>query len=76
MKKDEYFDIDAEAVRLLKSCVEYYTGYIYDEIIDDVREDVVVCSAISESGNMNDFSSGDVVLSIGRVLCKRLGIEI
>ena len=72
----EFFEIDAEATRLLKSCVDYYTGYIYDEIRDYVREDVVACSEISETGNMNDFTTGDVALSIGRAICERLGVNI
>lgn len=46
-----------------------YRGYIVNEILSDVCEDVD-CAADEE------FSDGDVRLALGRVLCSRLGIDV
>lgn len=46
-----------------------YWGRICENIIDDVVQD------IEETADPVDWSNDDVKLAVGRVLCKRLGIE-
>ena len=58
------------ARELLKQTVSNdYADYILDVIIDDVKEDVFASAD-------EDFNEDDVRFAIGRVLMKKLGIEV
>ena len=58
------------ARELLKNAVSNdYADYILDVIIDDVKEDVFTSAD-------ENFNEDDVRFAIGRVLMKKLGIEI
>ena len=58
------------ARELLKNTVSNdYADYILDAIIDDVKEDVFASAD-------ENFNEDDVRFAIGRVLMKKLGIEI
>lgn len=51
-------------------CIPYeYSRLIFDEIAEEVAEDV-------EASADPDFNDDDIRLAVGRVLVKRLGIEI
>ena len=55
---------------LLKQTVSNdYADYILDVIIDDVKEDVFASAD-------ENFNEDDVRFAIGRVLMKKLGIEV
>ena len=55
----------------LKDAVSYdYAKAIEEAIVDDVLADVNECA------DKREWNSDDVKLAIGRVLCKRLGIEL
>jgi len=58
------FDIVHEAFTFI------YSGKIMDAIRDDVLEDV------KESSAFPNFNVDDVRLAVGRVLCKKLGLEV
>lgn len=72
----KYYQINFMASVLLEKCTDDYASRIYEKIKDYVRNDVAECSAISETGNPDDFADGDVALAIGRAVCEALGIEI
>ena len=58
------------ARELIKQTVsDDYADYILDVIIDDVKEDVLTSAD-------EDFNEDDVRFAIGRVLMKKLGIEV
>ena len=58
------------ARELIKQTVSNdYADYILDVIIDDVKEDVLTSAD-------EDFNEDDVRFAIGRVLMKKLGIEV
>ncbi len=58
------------ARELIKQTVSNdYADYILDVIIDDVKEDVLTSAD-------KDFNEDDVRFAIGRVLMKKLGIEV
>ena len=50
-----------------------YAEYITDAITDEVAEDML---ETSDCVNTGEWSFGDADRAIGRVLCKRLGIEV
>ena len=50
-----------------------YAERITDAIADEVAEDIRETSDFATTG---EWSYGDMGLAIGRVLCKRLGIEV
>lgn len=54
---------------ILKSSVsDEYAGWIMNNIIGDVMEDVEVCAD-------ENYNEDDIRLAIGRVLCDRFGIQ-
>jgi hypothetical protein len=58
------------ARELLKQTVSNdYVDYILNVIIDDVKEDVLTSAD-------ENFNEDDVRFAIGRVLMKKLGIEV
>ena len=58
------------ARELLKQTVsDDYADYILDVIIDDVKEDVFTSAD-------EDFNEDDVRFAFGRVLMKKLGIDV
>lgn len=46
-----------------------YSRYIFDAIEEEVAQDIKECAA-------EEFNDDDVRLAVGRVLMKRLGIEV
>ena len=73
--KNDYSQIDACAMSILNDSIDDYASRIYEKIKFFVREDVIQSSGISDKGDMENFSDGDVKLSIGRALCKNLNME-
>ena len=64
--QDAYRNIDDAAFCLLSKCVDDYASRILECIRDRVRSNVLECSAIAESNDPGDFTTGDVALAIGR----------
>ncbi len=70
LKKNTEFMITTWARELLKNAVSNdYVDYILDVIINDVKEDVFASAD-------ENFNEDDVRFAIGRVLMKKLGIEV
>ena len=63
--------VERLAFLFLENCVSSsYVKNIHENIIDDVFEDVCECA------DPLMFNDDDVRLAIGRVLSKRLGVEV
>lgn len=75
-KKSLLSGLELELRGDILNMLRYFTGdyakILAKELIDDITLDVVKCSDF-ENGI---WSEGDIALAIGRVLCKRLQIEI
>ena len=64
-------DIKAIMVAVLEeACTDNYARYIADEITDEVMEDIKAANTIE------DCTTYDIQLAVGRTLLKRLGISI
>lgn len=61
-------EIRTSALRSLYKITPDYAKEITDKILPDIVEDVSVSASV-------DWNNDDVNLAIGRVLCKKLGIE-
>lgn len=70
MKIKDYSTFTNDCINLLGETISKdYVRYIYTEISGDLIEDV-------ETSADENYSIDDIRLAIGRVLCKRLGIEV
>lgn len=70
MKIKDYSTFTNDCVNLLGETISKdYVRYIYTTISGDLIEDV-------ETSADENYSIDDIRLAIGRVLCKRLGIEV
>lgn len=64
---------DEVRARLAFAVHSDYLQQIVDAVIDDVAEDVMCSSSYETDGT---WSAADERLALGRVLCRRLGIEV
>ena len=55
----------------LKEFLDDYSGDIENNLMDEIKMDVMLCSAYQEGY----WNKTDIKLAVGRVLCKNLGIE-
>ena len=70
MKIKDYSTFTNDCINLLGETISKdYVRYIYTEISGDLIEDV-------ETSADENYSIDDIRLAIGRVLCKRLGVEV
>lgn len=68
-RKDEAGEVFLKDFLLKDAIPDDYRGYVVNEILSDVCEDI-------DASADEEFSDGDVRLALGRVLCDRLGIEV
>ena len=64
---------DEVRARLAFAVHSDYVQRIVEAVIDDVTEDVMLTSSYQTDGV---WSAADERLALGRVLCRRLGIEV
>ncbi len=64
---------DEVRARLAFAVHSDYIQKIVEAVIDDVTEDVMLTSSYQTDGV---WSAADERLALGRVLCRRLGIEV
>jgi hypothetical protein len=75
MKNIKALEKNSEIKHIIRSLLAYSVAGCYMEnIVNNIKDDVI--EDINESTDSEEWSSDDVRLAIGRVLSKRLNIEI